>query len=145
MTCGSAERVTGLAGADDGVGRAARTLGVGPARVEPEPQRDADRRRPRAVERDGAVDAAAHRDRDATRGGRGARDAGPSALATRIRGQRLAGHGRRLEQRQPDERARHPRRVGLDDPVAVHDEPRTRVRVAARGVTDELERPCEPG
>ena len=66
---------------DHRLGRAARALGVGPVRVEPEPERHADRVRPGAQERDGAIDAAAHRDGDAVRSG-GARKTGPSAFAS---------------------------------------------------------------
>ena len=42
-----AETVARLARGQDGLGRAAGTLGVGAGRVEPEPQRDADRVLPR--------------------------------------------------------------------------------------------------
>ena len=47
-----------------------------------------------------------------------------------VRGERLAGHGRGLEQRQAGERTGHPSRVGLDDPLAFDDQPRVRVRLA---------------
>ena len=49
----------------------------------------------------------------------------------RVRGQRLARHGRRLEQRQAGQRTRHPRCRGLDDPLAFDDQPGVRVRIPA--------------
>ena len=48
----------------------------------------------------------------------------PERIRDGVRGERLAGHGGGLEQREAGERPRHPRRVRLDDPVAVDDEPR---------------------
>ena len=92
-----------LAGGDHGVRRAARPLGARAGRVEPEAQRDADRVRGRTQERDGAVDAAAHRDRDAARRRR-CREHRRDRVRERVGGERLAGHGRGLEQREADER-----------------------------------------
>jgi len=43
-------------------------------------------------------------------------------VGERVRRERLAAHRRCLEQRQPGEVAFEPRRVGLDDPIAVHEE-----------------------
>ena len=63
------ERVAGLARGDHRFRGAARPLRVGAGGIEPEPERDADRVRPRAQERDRAVDAAAHRDGDPLRVG----------------------------------------------------------------------------
>src|SRR4051794_13770196 len=60
-----AERVARLAGRDHRFGRAARPLGVWPVGIEPEAERHPDRVGKRAQEGDGAVDSAAHRDRDA--------------------------------------------------------------------------------
>ena len=73
------EPVAGLARRDDRRGRAAGSIGVRPARVDPEAQRDPDRLvagLAGAEERDCAVDPAAHRDGDPTvapAGGRGLR------------------------------------------------------------------------
>ena len=119
---GQLERVAGLAGGDHRLRRAAGSLGVRPGRVEPEPQRDADRLRPGAKERDGAVDAAAHRNRDPLRVGSGVEHLS-EGVRERVRRERVAGHRGRFEQRQPGERPGEPGRVGVDDLVAVHREP----------------------
>ena len=90
-------------------------------------------------ERDGAVDASAHRHGDPPRRrGRGAEHLG-DRVRDRIGWERLARHRGRLEEGQTRERALHPGRVRLDDPVAVDDEPRERVRVAPGGVADDLD------
>ena len=131
--------MTRLAGTDHGVGRAARPLGIGACRVEPEPKRHADRVRTSTQEGHGAVDAAAHRDGDPTRPRRGM-----DHLRKRVRhgvgGQRLARDRRRLEQGQPGERPGHARCVRLHDALAVDDETGEREGVTARGVTGYLER-----
>ena len=57
----------------------------------------------------------------------------------RIRGERLARHGGRLEQREADERPLETRRVGLDDDVVLDDQPHGGVVLAARGVADQFE------
>ena len=132
------ERVAGLARGDHGLGRAAGALGVGPGRVEPEPQRDPDRLRPGPQQRDGAVDAAAHRDRDPARVGLGAEDL-RERVRERVGGERLPGDGGGLEQRQAGERPLEPGRVGLDDPVAVDDEPHERELLAPRGISEDLD------
>ena len=94
--------------------------------------------RPGAEERDGAVDAAAHRDGDPLGVVVGAEDL-RERIRERVGRERLAGDGGRLEQRQPGERPGHSGRVGLDDPVAVDDEPDERELLAARGVSDNFE------
>ena len=66
-----AEGVAGGPGRRDRGGRAARALGAWAGRVLPEPERDADRVRPCAVQRNRAVHAPAHRHRDTP--GRGLR------------------------------------------------------------------------
>ena len=130
-----AERVARLARGDDRARRAAGALGVGPVRVEPQPQRHADRVRARLEQRDGAVDAAAHRDRDAARVA--ARRGRPARARSRARRrQRLAADGRRLEQRQPAQVLCDAGRVGVDDPVAVDAQPDERPVVAARRVSE---------
>ena len=59
----------------------------------------------------------------AMRPGRGAaREHGRERVRERVRRKRLAGDGGGLEQGQPGERPGHPRRVGLDDPLAVDDQ-----------------------
>ena len=133
------EPVAGLARGDDGVGRAAGALGARAGRVEPEAERDADRVRGRAQQGHGAVDAAAHRDRDPAGPVRG-REHGRDRVRERVGGERLAGHGRGLEQREADERPLEAGRVGSDDPVALDGQPDRGVLGAARGVADQLER-----
>ncbi len=117
-----AEPVARLARRDHGLRRAAGALGVGPGGVEPEPQRDADGVRQRPQEGDGAVDAAAHRDRRASGAPPGPED-GPERVRERVDGERLAADRGRLEQRQPLQRPVEPGRVRLDDAVAVDEQP----------------------
>jgi hypothetical protein len=133
-----AARVTRLPRGDHRRRRAARALGVGPCRIEPQPQRDADRGGAGAEQRDGAVDAAAHRDGDAPRH-RVRPDFGRNRVRERVGGERLARHRRGLEQRQALERPRQPRCVGSDDPVTVHRQPHEGELGSARRVPDELD------
>ena len=130
--------MTGLARRDHGLRRAAGALGVGAGGIEPEPKRDPDRLRPGAQQRDGAVDAAAHRDGDPFRIRRGGEDLG-ERVRERVGGERLARHGRGLEQRQPGERPREPGRVRVDDPVAVDREPHECELGPTRRVSDDLD------
>ena len=114
-----AEAVAGLARRDHRARRAAGALGVGAVRIEPEPQRDADRARPCLEQRDGAVDAAAHRDGDALRVAARAHR-GADRVCERVDGQRLAADRGGLEQRQPAQVGCDAGRVGVDDRLAVH-------------------------
>ncbi len=132
------EPVAGLARGDHGVGRAARALRVGPLGIEPEAQRDADRVRHRAQQRDGAVDAAAHRDRRAA-GTRLGAEHRPERGRERVDRERLAADGRSLEQRQSDEPAVEPFRVRRDDPVAVDGELHRGPVAVARGISEGLD------
>ncbi len=132
------EPVAGFAGGDDGIGRAARALGTRAGRIEPEAQRDTDRVRSRAQERDSAVDAAAHRDGDSA--GAAARgEHRRNRVGERVGGERLAGHRGGLEQGQADERPLEARSVGGDDSVVVDEQLNGRVVGAAGGVSDQLE------
>ena len=108
------EPMARLARRDHGGGRAARALGARAGGIEPEPQGDADRVRSGAQERHRTVDAAAHRDGDPSRGGRGG-ERRRDRIRKRIRSERLAGHRCRLEQREADERPLEARRIRLDD------------------------------
>ena len=92
-----------------------------------------------AEQRDGAVDAAAHRHGDASGRGRRVKDLG-ERVRDGVRSKRLAWDGGGLEQAEPGERPRHAGRVRLDDAVAVDDEPRECPLAAARGVADDFER-----
>ena len=112
-------RMARLAGGEHRARRAARTLGVRPVRVEPEPQRHTDRRRPRLEQRHGAVDAAAHRNRDAggIRGARGPRVRARSpvrrpAASRRRRRRPRAGSGRAGRCRCPERPRRGSGRPG---------------------------------
>ena len=71
-------------------------------RVEPEPKRDADGVVPGPVERDRAVDAAAHRNGDAASVRRRVEDLG-DGIRDRVGGERVAGGGCGFEQRQTAE------------------------------------------
>ena len=130
-----AETMACLACGDHGLGRAARTLGVGPVGIEPEAKRHADRVRQRAQERDRAVDAAAHRHRRPARLRLGAEDR-PERIGERVDRERLAGDRRGLEQRQAGERPVEPRCVRLDDAVAVDEEPNRSPLAVAGGVSE---------
>ena len=132
-----AARVTELARAPHGLGRAAGPLGAGRLRVEPEPERDADRMRPGLEECHGAVDAAAHRDCDPL-GVRRRAESERDRVGERVGGERLAGDGRGLEQGQAAERLCQPVRVSVDDAIAVYPQSHEREIGAAGGISDEL-------
>ena len=101
------EPVAGPARGDHGLGRAAGALGVGPLRVEPEAQGDADRVLAGAQQRDRAVDAAAHRHGDAAGSRLGAKDL-RERVCERVHRELVAADRRRLEQRQARERPLEP-------------------------------------
>ena len=124
---GKPEPMAGLAGGDHRIGRAAGSLGARAGRVEPQAERDADRVRSGAQERDCAVDAAAHRDRDPawTAGGREDRR---NRVCERVGGESLAGDAGGLDQGQAVERPLEARSVGLDDPIPVDEKPDRRIR-----------------
>src|SRR5579885_355150 len=131
------ERVARLARREHRARRAARALRVRPARVEPEPQRHADRLRPGLEQRDRAVDAAAHADGHALGVGRRA-ERRAERVRERVDREHLAPDRRGLEQRQPAQVVREPVRVGVDDSLAVDAEPDVRPILAARRVTEQL-------
>ena len=133
-----AELVACAARGDHRIGGAACALGVRALRVEPEPERHADRLGAGGEECDRAVDAAAHRDRHEALGRRGA-DGRADRVRERVDRERLAGHCGRLEERESGERTRDPRCVGRDDHVVLHGEPYERPLPAARRVSDELD------
>jgi hypothetical protein len=133
-----AQAVTGLARGDHGLGRAARALRVRPLRIGPEAKRHSDRVRPCTEQRDGGVDPAAHRDRDAA--GRARR---PEDRAERIRervdGERLAADGGRLQEGQAPKLGLEAVGVRVDDPVAVDTQPDERPAPAARRISAYLQ------
>ena len=131
------EPVTRLPRRDHALGRAAGALGIRPVRIEPEPQRHADRVRQRAEECDRAVHAAAHRHCDTSRRGRCAED-GAERVRKRVHREGLAADGRRLEQRQAGDVALETGRVRLDDSVAVHVQPDCGPLAVAAGVSEDL-------
>ena len=114
--------VTGAPRRDHRGRRAARPLVVRRGRVDPEPERHADRVHARREKCDGAVDAAAHRH---NRPGGIRRRAHRSAdrVRERVDRERLAADRRRLEQGQPFEPALEARGVGADDPRGVDPQP----------------------
>ena len=104
-------------------GRAARALGLGRLRVDPEAERHAERLRPGAQQRHGAVDAAAHRDRDAAAARR--RRETPARSRPRARRSRDRRRARRPPRAgyRPREVLGEPLGVGVDDPLAVDPQP----------------------
>ena len=129
--------MTGLACGNHRGRRAASALGVGPRRIDPEPEGDADRGLSYCEQRDRTVDAAAHRHRGAAGVGRTA-DGAADRVRERVDGKRLAADRRRLEQRQARELAVEPGRIGADDPRAVDPQPDRRPLALTRGVSKEL-------
>jgi hypothetical protein len=129
--------VAGLPGRQDRLGRAAGALGIGAVRVEPQAERDADRLRPRAQERNGAVDAAAHGHGDPGRTYGRLQDR-TQRVRERVHGERLARDRRRLEQGQTAQRAVEPVRVGVDNAVPLNRQPDDRPGTGARRVSDDL-------
>ena len=132
------EAVTGLPGGDHGVGGAAGPLGARPLRIEPEAQRHADRLGQCPQQRDGAVDAAAHRHGRAPRARRRPEDR-PDRVRERVDCERLAAHRGGLEQGQACKPSVELGRVGFDDVVAVDQQPYSRPLAAARRVAEDLE------
>src|SRR3989442_7009370 len=112
------ERMTSSACSKDRIGRAASTLGIGPVRIEPEPQSDADRVRQRLEQRNGTVDASTHRNCNAPNRPRRPKDR-PNRISERINGKRLPPNGSSLERRQPNERTLEPRSISLDNALPV--------------------------
>ena len=96
-----------------------------------------------AEEGDGAVDAAAHRDRDTSGIGVGAEDP-RERVRDGVDGERLSADRRRFEQREPVERTIDPRSVRRDDAVALDLETDERELGAARAVTDDLDHAGQP-
>ena len=134
-----AERVTAGAGGCDCLGGAAGPLGRGARRVLPEAKRHTYRVRRGAQERDGAVDAAAHRHRGAPRLVLGDEHL-PDRGRERLERERDTSNRSGLEQGQPRERAVDTVGVRVDDAVSVHDEPHGGPLAAARGIADDLHR-----
>jgi hypothetical protein len=129
--------VTRGARGKDGIGRAAGTLRVGPVRIEPEPQSDADRIRQRLEQRDCAVDTAAHRNGNAPGHPRGTKN-GPDRVSERIDCERLPTNGSSLQQSQANKRTIEPESLRLDNAFAVNLKPNKREFVTTRRVTNEL-------
>ena len=130
--------MAGLAGGDHGVGRAAGPLRVRRLRVDPEPERDADRVRGRAEQGDGAVDAAAHRYGRAPGTGGGLEHLADRA-GERVGGERLPGTAADSSSVSPGERLLEPGRVRVDDPVAVDPKPDERNLAIPRRIPDNLD------
>ena len=122
----------------DRSGRAARALRARPAGVEPESKGDADGGGRGAKQRNGAVDAAAHRHGDATRPRRRLEDLG-ECVRERVDGEGLARDGGGFEQRQPVEGAVQTGCLGLDDPIAVDDQANACPLAPAGGVAEDLD------
>ena len=134
-----AERVARRASGGHGGRRAARPLRARAGRVLPETQRHADRLTPCTVQRDGAVDAAAHRDRDPSGDQLGGEDLAERG-GERLDRERLARHAGRLEERQPRERPLEPLGVALDDAVALDGKPDAGPVAVLRRISEDLPR-----
>jgi len=134
---GHAERVTRGARSKDSIGRAAGTLGVGPVRIEPEPQSDADRIRQRLEQCDCAVDTAAHRNGNAPRQPRSAKNR-PDRVGKRIDRKRLPTNRSSLQQSQSNERTIEPGSVSLNNALAIELKPHEREFVTTRRITNKL-------
>ena len=132
--------MAGLARGDHGVGRAARALGARAGRVEPEAQRDADRVRSGAEERDGAVDAAAHRDRDPARRRGRAVKTGAIAFASASAASVSPGTAAASSSERPTSGRSRPGASASTMRSSVDGQPHGGVVLAARGVSDQLER-----
>src|SRR5215208_7907201 len=85
-----------------------------------------------------AIDAAAHRDRDASRL-RGGPEDRPERVRERVDRELVAPDGRRLQQRQPFERPLEPFRLGADDPLALDGQAHERPAAVARGVANRFD------
>jgi hypothetical protein len=134
----NAERVTRGTGSENRIGRATGALRVGPVRIEPEPQRDADGVRQGLEQRNGAVDTAAHRNRDPP--GRTWRPKdGPDRVGKGVNSERLAPDRRSLEQRQSNERPIEPRSISLDNALSIEPKPHERKLSATRRISNELQ------
>ena len=90
-----------------------------------------------AQQRDRAVDAAAHRDRDA-RGARSSSKHRTERRRQRLDDELLAVHGRSLEHRQPGEVFREPVRIRIDDAIPAHTKSHGGPVAVAGGVAEEL-------
>ena len=142
-----AERLTRLARRDHRRRRATHALGVLPGRIGPEAKRHADRLVTgiaHTKERNGAVDATAHRDGDAPFVGSRAND-WTERVVKRVRGETLAGNGRSIEKRAPldlAEKLRQPRPLSgcMLDPLSGHGQPHPGEISVPGGVSDELAR-----
>jgi hypothetical protein len=128
--------VARLARGDHGVGRAARALGVRAARVEPEPERDADRVGP--ARRSATALSTPPLIATATRSGRRGAEGRADRVRERVDGERLAGHGGRLEQREPARAAREPG-ASASTIRRRRRQPDERATRRPRGVSDELD------
>ncbi len=132
------ERVTRRPRGGHGLGRAARSLGGRPLRVLPEAKRHAHGVRLRAQERDRAVHASAHRDRDPTGRGLGGEHLA-ERCGERLHGERFAAGRGSLEQRQPGERPLEPVAVRLDDAVAFDREPDRAPLARASRISEDVD------
>src|SRR5438093_8446372 len=95
------ERMTCRACSKHRIGRAASTLGIGPVRIEPEPESDPDRVRQRLEQRNSTVNAATHRNRNAPNRPRRPKKRTDRTGQT-VNRERLAIDRSSLEQGQPD-------------------------------------------
>ena len=129
--------MAGRARCRNGGGRAARALGVRSGGILPEAERHPDRPAPRAEQRHGAVDAAAHRDGDAARSGLCAEHLRERARECLDR-ERLTAHGSGLEQAQAGQGTVQVRRVRREDPVAVDGQSNGGPGVAAGRIPEDV-------
>jgi hypothetical protein len=129
--------VTRRTGCENSIGRATGALRVGPVRIKPEPQRDADRVRQGLEQRNGTVDTTTHRDGNPSDRPRSPKHR-PDRVGKRINSECRPTHRSSLEQSQPNKRTLEPRSISLDDPFAVELEPNKSEFGTTRRITDEL-------
>ena len=130
--------MTRLARGDHCLRRAAGALGVGPGRVEPEPERDPDRVRP--ARRSATALSTPPLIATAILCGSGAaRNTCASAFASASAASVSPGTAAASSSVSPAERPLEPGRVRGDDPVAVDRQPYERELLASSGVSDHLE------
>jgi hypothetical protein len=131
------ESVAGRACSDHGLGGAAGALDVAPLRVDPQAQSHTDGPWAGAEQRDCAVDAAAHCDRDPVWVPTGLEDR-PNRRSERVHGELVAADCRCFEQRQAVERAVESFRLRGNDPVAVDTQPDEPPLPVSRRISNHL-------
>ena len=130
------EPVTGVPRQAHRVRRATGLLDIRASRIDPEPERDPDRLRPRLQQRDSTVDTPAHGHRGPLRIRRRAKHR-PDRRRQRLDRQRLASHSRCLEEAQPAQRLVQTVRIRLDDAIPAQAQAHRRPLAAERRISED--------